>query len=94
MYPARPPYCQGRDVNEQRAASLGNSKPAALAEDDVVVLRRDADTGAGLIKAGTRGVVVSVYADGVSCAVEFQNLPDDMAVVFLDSALLSKVGQA
>jgi type III restriction enzyme len=85
---------QGRGVKEQLAALLHNARPAVLAEDDVVVLRHDADTEAGLIKAGTRGVVVSVYADGASCAVEFQNLPGGMAVVFLDSGLLSMVGQS
>jgi type III restriction enzyme len=85
---------QGRGVKEQLAALLRKARPAVLAEDDVVVLRHDADTEAGLIKAGTRGVVVSVYADGASCAVEFQNLPGGMAVVFLDSGLLSMVGQS
>lgn len=79
----------GRGVREQLAALLASGKRKLLAEHDVVVVSRDTETEAGLIRAGTRGVVVSVYAGGASCAVEFQGLADGMTVLFLSADVLA-----
>lgn len=63
------------------------SAPAHYAELSVVRLARDLDVEGETLKAGTRGTVVGVYADGAAYEVEF-NTPFH-AVLTLETADLN-----
>lgn len=83
----------GRGVREQLSALLAGSGSVtlpALAEHEAVLVVRDVESDIGLLKAGTRGTVVSVYGGGETYAVEFVGLPGGMQVIFLDADVLER----
>lgn len=69
---------------------LNKKQAPRFGEHEVVVVRGDVDTEAGLIKAGARGTIVAVDEDGASFAVEFSDLMGGMRVVFLSADLLER----
>ena len=84
---------EGRGVVQQLACRVAETMEA-LVEHQVVCVSRDIETDDGLLPAGLRGTVVSVYADGEACAVEFHGLAGGMQVLVLKREVLRLAGES